>query len=352
MSRKYFSAFLCNFRKNDLTNLNSTDDDFHHENIKQSKQPAYRINNSKVQPLRTTQYFKPLSCSEALTTPPKPVDNNTPNGSPMPQTKLSRNAIRFIKFASVQNISQEALGKNFQIQNLLRNSNQVTVQDPNLYFMTANDFIDCITKNVPTQSEKVSYDISNSVSNVQKFDHIIRDMQLEYAMHKKYPNDILSRINQTGLISYSDYVFLLTLLSKTEHSFHLAFNLLDHNSDNFIDYEEFEKLESFMCHLKTHSEHNSEAESNNSGKFSPNDLENFHSPNLLKKLFFGVDGHRTLSFERFKTFTKAIQFEVLKSEFDLLKEMDWGLFSVFLGIVSAHPVPSSLHSQIVQNPSH
>ena len=50
----------------------------------------------------------------------------------------------------------------------------------------------------------------------------------------------LSFIGAGGLISFSDYIFLLTVLSTSRRHFEIAFKMFDLNGDGDVDAKEFE----------------------------------------------------------------------------------------------------------------
>ena len=49
-----------------------------------------------------------------------------------------------------------------------------------------------------------------------------------------------------GLISFSDYVFLLTVLSTSRRHFEIAFKMFDLNGDGNVDAKEFQNVTNLM----------------------------------------------------------------------------------------------------------
>ena len=49
-----------------------------------------------------------------------------------------------------------------------------------------------------------------------------------------------------GLISFSDYIFLLTVLSTSRRHFEIAFKMFDLNGDGNVDAKEFEVVTNLM----------------------------------------------------------------------------------------------------------
>jgi Ca2+-binding EF-hand superfamily protein len=54
-------------------------------------------------------------------------------------------------------------------------------------------------------------------------------------------SSIFYQLGAGGLISFSDYIFLLTVLSTSRRHFEIAFKMFDLNGDGVVDTEEFEK---------------------------------------------------------------------------------------------------------------
>ncbi|PNI75453.1 MICU1 isoform 4, partial [Pan troglodytes] len=57
---------------------------------------------------------------------------------------------------------------------------------------------------------------------------------------------IFYTLGECGLISFSDYIFLTTVLSTPQRNFEIAFKMFDLNGDGEVDMEEFEQVQSII----------------------------------------------------------------------------------------------------------
>ena len=57
---------------------------------------------------------------------------------------------------------------------------------------------------------------------------------------------IFYQLGSGGLISFSDYIFLLTVLSTSRRHFEIAFKMFDLNGDGNVDAKEFEVVTNLM----------------------------------------------------------------------------------------------------------
>ena len=61
-----------------------------------------------------------------------------------------------------------------------------------------------------------------------------------------YFESIFQKLSSGGLISFSDYIFLLTVLSTSRRHFEVAFKMFDLNGDGDVDAKEFEVVTNLM----------------------------------------------------------------------------------------------------------
>ncbi|CAJ0604109.1 unnamed protein product [Cylicocyclus nassatus] len=126
---------------------------------------------------------------------------------------------------------------------------------------------------------------------------------------------IFYKLGENGLISFSDYLFLMTLLSTSPNDFALAFKILDINGDGALDKEEFHKVQHLIMSQTTvgqrHRDH-----------ITPNSSFRVESNSALEHYFFGADGTKTLSATKFLEFQKSLYDDILRMEFERRDALD------------------------------
>ena len=111
-------------------------------------------------------------------------------------------------------------------------------------------------------------------------------------------------IGSNGVISYMEYIFLLSLMTKLNSSTrNFLFDMMNTSSkDGNLTVEEFKQL----CLLTMQSRKKSMADQD--------DLKSEETS--LEKYFFGHNGNESLDYERFTTFVESFQRQVLAFEFN------------------------------------
>ncbi|XP_037601501.1 calcium uptake protein 2, mitochondrial [Cebus imitator] len=130
-------------------------------------------------------------------------------------------------------------------------------------------------------------------------------------------------LGDKGLISYTEYLFLLTILTKPHSGFHVAFKMLDTDGNEMIDKREFFKLQKIISKqddLMT-------VKTNETGhQVCVNDLQTTDIYNSYSILFvqifpivtnrFGIRYLKTLSITKeFRRFMENLQTEIQEMEF-------------------------------------
>ncbi|KAI4335633.1 hypothetical protein L6164_014265 [Bauhinia variegata] len=114
--------------------------------------------------------------------------------------------------------------------------------------------------------------------------------------------------NNDGLISFAEYIFLVTLLSIPESSFTVAFKMFDLDNNGEIDKEEFKKVMNLMrSGSKQGVNHRERGRLGLKAKIVEN--------GGLLEYFFGKDGNSCLQLERFVQFLRDLHNEILQLEF-------------------------------------
>ncbi|XP_022993842.1 calcium uptake protein, mitochondrial-like [Cucurbita maxima] len=145
--------------------------------------------------------------------------------------------------------------------------------------------------------------------------HLVRDGYLSGernpGMLRCAPSDLLMLfdINNDGLVSFKEYIFLKTLLSIPESSFLVTFKMFDRNDDGEIDKEEFKKVMALMrSHIRQGAQHRN-------GHRSRLIVDGCVENGGLVDYFFGKDGDAGLQLDKFVQFMKNLKIEMLRLEF-------------------------------------
>ncbi|XP_029673615.1 calcium uptake protein 3, mitochondrial isoform X2 [Formica exsecta] len=208
--------------------------------------------------------------------------------------KLTTRERRFIKFASV-------------------------AYDGQLY-MTPQDFLDSVIDAEPRPRLKR---------------RILTDQELEVmrnstsSLHHGNPH-MFRNLRDKGIISYTEYLFLLSILTKPKTGFQIAFNMFDTDGNERVDKTEFLVMEKIFshawrgrhgCETKEELEQLQERQKTPEeiqGQFIDDDqgLQRRHAVDTTLMIhFFGKDGTNELRYEDFKRFMENLQHEILELEF-------------------------------------
>ncbi|XP_077926700.1 calcium uptake protein 2, mitochondrial isoform X3 [Halichoerus grypus] len=95
-------------------------------------------------------------------------------------------------------------------------------------------------------------------------------------------------LGDKGLISYTEYLFLLTILTKPHTGFHVAFKMLDADGNEMVEKKEF---------------------------FKESTVKEPEITTTLQIHFFGKRGERKLHYQEFRRFMENLQTEVQEMEF-------------------------------------
>lgn len=145
-------------------------------------------------------------------------------------------------------------------------------------------------------------------------------------------DSIFKILNRNGLISFTDFIFLLTLLSSKKfywgffcanygkqatiwnipkapkRHFEIAFYMFDEDGNGNIDLAEFEKLQMIIRNQTTSGKRHRDTRMTGSV---------IRENQLLNEYFFGENLDQLLTVERFLEFQRKLQVEVIRMEFEL-----------------------------------
>ena len=103
--------------------------------------------------------------------------------------------------------------------------------------MTPQDFLRSITPGLK-QPENLGLDNYVTV-NAKEVENVVQNLGME-------EESIFQKLSSGGLICFSDYIFLLTVLSTSRRHFEVAFKMFDLNGDGDVDAKEFEVVTNLM----------------------------------------------------------------------------------------------------------
>uniref|UniRef100_A0A8C8RJA4 Mitochondrial calcium uptake family member 3 n=1 Tax=Pelusios castaneus TaxID=367368 RepID=A0A8C8RJA4_9SAUR len=210
-------------------------------------------------------------------------------------------------------------------------------------YMTPYDFIQSVTNDEPKCAKKW-----RSLSK-QELNQIL----IETPPVWKGSSKLFRNLREKGVISYTEYLFLLCILTKPHAGFKIAFNMFDTDGNEMVDKKEFlvlqeifrkknekrerkgdeEKRGMLLCFLKLpqvlktdekdlvrRSYWDTLRRSTSQALFSDlaeraDDITSFLSDTTLLVHFFGKKGKAELNFDDFYRFMDNLQTEVLEIEF-------------------------------------
>ncbi|KAM4620748.1 calcium uptake protein 2, mitochondrial [Polymixia lowei] len=131
------------------------------------------------------------------------------------------------------------------------------------------------------------------------------DKMLTSASKTQAGNDLFRSFGDDGLISYTEYLFLLTILTKPHTGFRIAFKMLDVDGNEHVDKKEFLKLKKIIRKRKD------KVPKDNTDRPDEGDGVN----TTLQAFFFGRNGTNKLQYKDFHRFMEDLQAEVQEMEF-------------------------------------
>ncbi|XP_068577488.1 calcium uptake protein 2, mitochondrial [Cebidichthys violaceus] len=132
------------------------------------------------------------------------------------------------------------------------------------------------------------------------------DGMLGAASKAQAGNELFRTIGDNGLISYTEYLFLLTILTKPRTGFHIAFKMLDVDGNEHVDQKEFLKLKNIIGKSKMRVPKDSTEKPAEEGESANTTLQAY---------FFGKRGENKLQYREFCRFMEDLQAEVQEMEF-------------------------------------
>lgn len=135
---------------------------------------------------------------------------------------------------------------------------------------------------------------------------------------------LFRKLSDSGILSFADYLFLLSVLTRPESGFRIVFDMFDTDGNQRIDHSEFIVIQKILGRtLKERSDDEdtiktlSRLTSKTDRQISANEYTEARKDivTTLQVHFFGIHGNGTLRYAEFYNFMKHLQQEVLQIEF-------------------------------------
>ncbi|XP_074084279.1 calcium uptake protein 3, mitochondrial isoform X3 [Macrotis lagotis] len=170
-------------------------------------------------------------------------------------------------------------------------------------FMTPQDFILAVTTDEPKCVKQW-----RSLSKQE-----LNEMLKETPPAWKGSSKLFRNLKEKGVISYTEYLFLLCILTKPHAGFKIAFNMFDTDGNEMVDKKEFLVLQEIF--RKKNEKREAKGDEEKRALLRADDITNLVSDTTLLVHFFGKKGKAELNFEDFYRFMDNLQTEVLEIEF-------------------------------------
>ncbi|XP_046859001.1 calcium uptake protein 1, mitochondrial-like [Xenia sp. Carnegie-2017] len=175
-------------------------------------------------------------------------------------------------------------------------------------YMTPQDFVRALTPGI-LQPQGLGLD------RFKQFDKE-KDAYRGYTYRDGTPGDsVLRHFGQNGLITFSDYLFLLTVLGTSPRHVSIAFKMFDLNGDGEVSADEFDKMQSVLLSLTS-------AGMRHRDRKTTGNVMGSKINSSLKQYFFGSQCTEKLTTRSFIEFQQRLQKEVLFLEFQFYKPVN------------------------------
>uniref|UniRef100_UPI00398E86A4 calcium uptake protein 3, mitochondrial isoform X2 n=1 Tax=Pristiophorus japonicus TaxID=55135 RepID=UPI00398E86A4 len=169
-------------------------------------------------------------------------------------------------------------------------------------YMTPRDFIESVTTGEPR-----SFKPRKSLSRQE-----LENMLTETPPVWKGSSRLFRTLHDKGLIAYTEYLFLLCILTKPHAGFKIAFNMFDTDGNEMVDKKEFLVLQEIF---RKKNEKRGRRGDDEEKSAQVRVQESFLVDTTLLVHFFGRKGKAELNFDDFYKFMDNIQTEILETEF-------------------------------------
>ncbi|XP_039530722.1 calcium uptake protein 3, mitochondrial-like isoform X8 [Pimephales promelas] len=173
-------------------------------------------------------------------------------------------------------------------------------------YMTPRNFIESVTMSEP-RIKKPWRSL-----NKQELEKILSDTPPVW----KGTSKLFRNFRERGIIAYTEYLFLLCILTKPHAGFKIAFNMFDADGNQMVDKREFLVLQEIFRKKNEKKGRKGDAEKSAQLDFKLERAdENMTIDTTLLVHFFGKKGKAELTFDDFYRFMDNLQTEMLEIEF-------------------------------------
>ncbi|XP_074504025.1 calcium uptake protein 3, mitochondrial isoform X2 [Sebastes fasciatus] len=188
-----------------------------------------------------------------------------------------------------------------------------SVEHEGQLFMTPLNFIESVSVNEP-KSRRVWKSLTK-----KDLEKMLADTPPVW----KGSSNLFRNLRERGVISYTEYLFLLCILTKPHAGFRIAFNMFDADGNEMVDKREFMVLEEIFRKKKDRKEVAEDVQRFDQQslqlygqrKSQPHSNVDDKTETTLLVHFFGKKGKAELKFEEFYKFMDNLQTELLEIEF-------------------------------------
>ncbi|XP_065073845.1 calcium uptake protein 3, mitochondrial-like [Ochlerotatus camptorhynchus] len=205
--------------------------------------------------------------------------------------KLTKRERRFVEFASAEYAGQ--------------------------IYMTPRDFLESVLEREPKPCLRRKILTNDEISH---FHAGVPSVQYNTCM-------MFRKLSNSGIISFADYLFLLSVLTRPEGGFRIAFEMFDTDGNQQIEHDEFIVIRQILGRSLKERKTDDDTRKTLIRLMPKNDqskLKDYNDVNknqvdamtTLQIHFFGEKGTDALSYAHFYQFMKHLQQEVLQIEFE------------------------------------
>ncbi|XP_053474858.1 calcium uptake protein 3, mitochondrial isoform X3 [Ictalurus furcatus] len=168
-------------------------------------------------------------------------------------------------------------------------------------YMTPQNFIESVTMSEP---------------RIKKPWRSLSKQELEKILSETPPvwkgsSTLFRNLRERGIIAYTEYLFLLCILTKPHAGFKIAFNMFDADGNQMVDKQEFLVLQEIF--RKKNEKKGRKGDAEKSAQLRTDESMTIDTTLLIH--FFGKKGKAELTFDDFYRFMDNLQTEMLEIEF-------------------------------------